>query len=280
MRNVEVKLPPGLAQNVVDHGITWSLQKGQEKPPLHSPSDEELLLEKMPGLKSNVDSSGCSSAPESVSSSLDSNKTMSADSGTEQPDATSTDDLRNNSLCLRSITQKPISANMFTPGSYSILGVTLNPPNDEPETTYIPLPIPCEINSLPYAIVDEKSKPSPYVLHGDIIKMDNTDYLPLNFTEAIEKHRPAYVMTGNKGILNSEMICNNNLEDKPAYVRVADCANGVPKGLPETISWPHHNFDKPLNKGYVSVGDVPAPVKPNIGYIPHRHFDAKTIKDE
>lgn len=94
MRKVEVKLPPGLTPVIADHSpVPWSTEKHKENRDAHSPAaDEELLLVKInEGSNRHLsgDSSGCSSAHESVTSSLGSNTHMSnCDSGTEQNDAT------------------------------------------------------------------------------------------------------------------------------------------------------------------------------------------------
>lgn len=88
MRDVEVKLPPGLAV-VQDHALvlSWS-NENQEKRESHAPPDEELLLIKMTDIRQfSGDSSGCSSGHESVASSLEagSHVSSSSDSGTEHP---------------------------------------------------------------------------------------------------------------------------------------------------------------------------------------------------
>lgn len=89
MKNVEVKLPPGLAPVVQNDLVPWQSGKHPEEhtrfPP--KPADEEMLLSK---IKENTpisaDTSGCSSAHESVTSSLESAHISSADSGTDQKD--------------------------------------------------------------------------------------------------------------------------------------------------------------------------------------------------
>lgn len=118
MRNVEIKLPPGLAPTIEPVNINmqspWpgSNKNSNDDLPMktHTSTDEELLLSKkndsheFHGDIMNGDSSGCSSGKGSVISSEESENNMSytVDSGTEQPKTPSNDSIcRENSLRLR-----------------------------------------------------------------------------------------------------------------------------------------------------------------------------------
>lgn len=277
MRNVDIKLPPGLNPNAPDHN--WSLQKGQDEIPHHSPGDEEYLLVKMNGISSG-DSSGCSSGHESVSSSIESGKnSSSSDSGTEQPRSSiSTDDVRQDT-CLSNGTAKPVQVGYVTmptdnyaSGNYCVLGVNPNPEMDS-DNSYVPVNnILSENTKLPYHDDELAAKSTPYVLTGDLTKP--------NFQRVPEKN-PAYVMAGNKDVLLPAAISNFNLtdKDKSMYVQVTDCNDLKTKPIPGALSWATDKYDS-VDKGYVSVGDIPAQVKSNTGYVPHRHFDATTLKNE
>ncbi|RZB38682.1 cytokine receptor, partial [Asbolus verrucosus] len=153
MRDVEVKLPPGLAPVVADHTlVAWNTEKHQENCDFRSPPDEELLLVKMnEGRHLSGDSSGCSSGHESVTSSLESGTHIStSDSGTEQP------------------------------GSYCVLGV-----DPKADSSYVP--VAADSNTVPYKTVDVSNESSPYVMTGDAVKTINPGYIPFNQTEPIGK---------------------------------------------------------------------------------------------
>ncbi|XP_069693403.1 cytokine receptor isoform X2 [Periplaneta americana] len=92
MRDVEVKLPPGLdpSEKEKDPPEFWPSVETRDhipgKPRSNAPADEERLLQKKEerhGRNPSGDSSGCSSGHESVSSSLTSGTQFSSDSGTE-----------------------------------------------------------------------------------------------------------------------------------------------------------------------------------------------------
>lgn len=308
MRNVEVKLPSGLAPVVVgDIGLThWGNPKIQKDPDRHISADEESLLVKIGDSRNvNGDSSGCSSGHESVTSSLESTTHLSntSDSGTEQPRSSSTEDLRKNSLRLRNVaasrpvvskgyvTMPPDAGNTTvwgpkttTPGNYCVLGV-----DPTPLASITPSYVQQSDNpKLPYNLPDTSSQTTPYVAAVDCNITANPNDVPLNAVEDTE-NTPAYVMAGNKGIsvpdlLRLDSIKTVNMDDKPLYVQVSDTPNNIRKNIPDALVWHQPPLDPELNKtSYVSIGDVPAPrlgVESKKGYVPHRHFDAKTLKED
>jgi cytokine receptor domeless len=165
MRDVEVKLPPGLAPVVTDHNLApWSTDKHKENNYSHSPPDEELLLVKMSeGRHFSGDSSGCSSGHESVTSSLESGThiSSSSDSGTEHPE------------------------------NYCVLAV-----DPKADSSYIP--VTADANKLQYNPCDVSSESSsPYVMTGEPIKTINPGYVPFNQTEPVGKSS-GYVIAGIK----------------------------------------------------------------------------------
>lgn len=309
MRDVEVKLPSGLAPVVAaDIGLNhWGPPKVQEDQSRRPSADEELLLVKMSDSRNlSGDSSGCSSGHESVTSSLESGTHLSStsDSGTEQPRSSSTEDLRKNSLRLRNVaSSRPLSKGYITmptdninattwnpksavPGSYCVLGVDPTPITSI-NPSYVPV-TQAELTKLPYILPDASTQPSPYVVTGDVNKPSNSGYVPLNSAEAIEKN-PGYVMAGNKGmavpdLMRLDSVKSTDVEDdKPVYVQVAEPTSNVRKVIPD--AFPRHQpcIDASPKIGYVSIGDAPGPracADPTKGYIPHRHFDAKTLKED
>lgn len=312
MRDVEVKLPSGLAPVVTaDIGLSnWGGPKIQEEQSHHPSADEELLLVKFPNTGNlSGDSSGCSSGHESVTSSLESGTHLSStsDSGTEQPRSSSTEDLHKNSLRLRNVSSSRPSKGYVTvppdninasarspktaaPGNYCVLGVDPTPVTSI-NPNYVPASAsPPESTKLPYILPNASTQSSPYVVTGELNKPSNSGYVPLNSVEANEKN-PAYVMAGNKGMIVPDLMRldsmkSTDLEDKPVYVQVADSATNIRKTTPESFSRHQPTVDTtPLKTGYVTIGDTPGsracadPTKG--GYIPHRHFDAtKTIKED
>lgn len=92
MKDVEVKLPLGLQSETIEVDITnWSQKPRNDNEGHHADDEKHLLMKKTEGSPSgNIgDSSGCSSAHDSVAGSIDtaSNISSTSDSGTEQPKA-------------------------------------------------------------------------------------------------------------------------------------------------------------------------------------------------
>lgn len=88
MKNIEVKLPPGL-----DPVVPWGSEKHSEDVDHQSRADEALLLDKMPEVRSG-ESSGCSSGNESLTCSESPTQTANSDSGTEQPSSLTDENIR------------------------------------------------------------------------------------------------------------------------------------------------------------------------------------------
>lgn len=255
---MDIKLPPGLAPDINDHN--W-VQKGQDDIQHNSPGDEEYLLVKLNGTSSG-DSSGCSSGHESVSSSLESGKhSSSSDSGTEQPRTTvSTDDLRESPLNLHNALLKTsptkgyamMPIDNYASGNYCVLGVN---PTQSGETgaSYSPVKnMSIENTMLPYHVDEIAAKSTPYVLTCDLTK-------PNSIFPKLLENSPAYVMAGF------------SVENKPMYIKNSDCKDMTNKGT--------DNYDSVIDKGYVSVGDIPTQVTTNSGYVPHRPTDT-TLKEK
>lgn len=263
MRNVDIKLPPGLAPDINESN--W-IQKGQDEISHNSPRDEEYLLLKLNGMSSG-DSSGCSSGHESVSSSLESGKnSSSSDSGTEQPrTAVSTDDLRQSSLNLHNALLKPsptkryntMPIDNYASGNYCVLGVN---PAESKEKVYSPINLSPENTMLPYHVEGIAAKSTPYVLTCDLTK-------PNSILPKLLENSPAYVMAGY------------NVENKPMYIENSDCSKDTKNNATGKLSWSPNNYDSVIDKGYVSVGDIPTQVKANSGYVPHRPSDT-TLKEK
>lgn len=286
MRDVEVKLPPGLASGInIDAAGHWVDPKMQDEPNNRaSPADEELLLVKLSDQISG-DSSGCSSGHESVTSSINSNTHLSStsDSGTEQPRTDSTEDLRlSRSLRQRNVRPIATSKGYVTmptdggvatlpwntkvqppPGNYCVIGV------DPSQGT--------DINPAYVTVTDpDPDSKAPFSLLGGTtvlqMKPSATEYVPLSSSE------PAYVMAGqNVGMPD---------EGKGGYVHISDISTISAKGVDPHI-W-HQPIEAPTSPklGYMSIGDVPSPT-PKLassgatsGYIPHRHFDVKSLKED
>ncbi|KAK4871636.1 hypothetical protein RN001_015760 [Aquatica leii] len=297
MRNVEVTLPPGLTRmDPTDMDLThWGSSKIQDDASRPPSADEELLLVKRSDSQNlSGDSSGCSSGHESVTSSSESGTlSNSSDSGTEQPRSASTEDLHKNSLRLRNVSSnRPVVSKGYVtmptdnsawnaktaPGNYcSLDSVPVTSPS------YVPAAIPqTEPQKMPpYVLPDASNQPTPYVLTGDLTKPCNSGYVPLNPNDPVEKNS-AYVMAGNKisaipDVVRIEPYKSSESEEKP-YVQVADA---IRKPVPECNPAP---ADVAQAKGYVTIGEISVPransESSKAGYIPHRQFDAKTIKED
>ncbi|XP_072402473.1 cytokine receptor-like isoform X1 [Diabrotica undecimpunctata] len=276
-RHVEIKLPPGLAPAVEHHN-----EKNMdiiERNFTHDP-DEELLLERMNEKCQAVDSSGCSSGQESISSSVESTTHLSVDSGTDQPRNVS-DDNKENSLRLRNVSSKgyvmydptpPVNRGTKPPpapaGSYCLIGVDITPkPN--PDTPYVTVSD-VEQPVLSYGANEPLPEgPPPYVV-TDIFKTTNPGYVPFTPMEPANKNT-GYVVAGDLTSLPAPeaqkefMVADPQVALKPTTVWQEPLLE--PSSLP-----------KP---GYVSVGDAlpPITVREAKGYVPHRHFE-KTLKEE
>lgn len=285
MRDVEVKLPPGLTSGIItDSSSPWVDMKIQDEASSRSsPADEELLLEKLGNQHLSGDSSGCSSGHESVTSSINSNTHLSStsDSGTEQPRSDSTEDLHTTySLRLRNVRPCTTSKGYVTmpsneistlpwssktpPGNYCVIGVDPNPIT-EVNPSYVTV-----------AESDPEIKPAFSLLGGSttlqIKACTPGEYVPLSGSE------PAYVMAGQNIALQ---------DDKSGYVHVADISTISAKSGADPHIW-HQPIEAAtaLKSGYMSIGDVPS-TTPKLtssgatsGYIPHRHFDVKSLKED
>ncbi|CAH1965200.1 unnamed protein product [Acanthoscelides obtectus] len=281
MQNVEVKLPPGLAPVVEQRDPEKNSPEDMDH---HSGSDDALLLTKV-----SADSSGCSSAPDSITSSLETGTHVSnSDSGTEQPMMIG-DDCGKGSLRQRNVSSKGyvlpdamMSVNWGSktppPGSnYCVLGVDPAIQSDT-ELPYISN----STGSLPYISCDSPPPTTPYVMTGDFVKTTNPGYVPYSPPEPSSKKSMGYVMAGlTKDMITPNILqCKPSPEEKPGYVKAENLAN-LKTGQFAWQSQPEPALPK---TGYVSVGDALPPAKTTMeitkGYVPHRQFETKALKED
>nr|XP_023020185.1 cytokine receptor-like [Leptinotarsa decemlineata] len=297
MQDVEVKLPPGLAPVVEQREIVlWGSEKHPDDIDRSSRADEQLLLEKISDIRTSAESSGCSSGHESITSSLDSTH-MSIDSGTDQP-RNMKEENRRNSLRQRNVSSKgyvlPDAIPTNNWGSklapapaenYCVLGV--DPTNNsEGNTPYQPITDISSSLSSPYISCDlPPNIPPSLLLTADLIKTPNPGYVPYSAEEPASKNT-GYVVAGiTKDLLGGD-ICQSvinpsttKIGEKP-YMKLGEISTVV-KG-PQTLWQPP--TDMTMNKaGYVSVGDACPPKamkEVTKGYVPHRQFEAKALKED
>lgn len=289
MKAVEVVLPKGLELSKPG----WDLPKHPPEPDRKPPADEELLLDKISEAKhrsagsSGGDSSGCSSAHESVTSSIDSGSHISStsDSGTEHPRSPS-GELRLRTVAPRKDYYTPTdnagtqawAAKNPPPGSYCVLGVDPNLPSDSTAV------LPDDAKNIQYISCDVAPAAAPYVVTGEVTKPANPGYVPYNNSEHLDKST-GYVVAGNKTMLMPDLLQRDspkNVPEKSLYVQVAEVPGSFGKFDAHAWSQPP---EAPVNKsGYVSIGDAsavnPGPEHSSKGYVPHRHFEGKTLKED
>lgn len=270
MRDIDIVLPKGLGGDVATLKNTDWPQKHPE-PDHHPPADEELLLEKI-GERGQGDSSGCVSGHESVTSAESGSHISSvSDSGTEQPNTSSTSELRQrmpHSTLPKDYVLMPTDNSAWTgkaPASsdYCILGVDPASSNSGQSEHSIPY-IPCDSNT-------------PYVMTGDVAKTPNPGYVPFSTSGPAEKNT-SYVVAGNKNMLIPDLLPREIVPEKTSfYVQVANTSAG-PAWAPQSAT-----EGSTSKSDYVSIGEasvvrgVPEVSK---GYVPHRHFEGKSIKED
>ncbi|KAK5639012.1 hypothetical protein RI129_011504 [Pyrocoelia pectoralis] len=288
MIDVEVKLPPGLL-TIEPVNISLSDYEGcpkiEDYEILPTMADKELLLLKRSGSQNmSGDSSGCSSAHESVTASIESttHSSNSSDSGTEQPRSSSTEELQTNSLRLRNVAaNRPISnkgyitmpmENTKTAPAFCVLN-TDQAPIISVNPSYVPVPITqTEPQKMPYVLPDHLPQPTP----RDLNKPSSSGYVPLNSPQISENKDSEMV-----DLVSLESYKSTDSRDNlPVYMQVADPTRKVDAC----------NCNQPpldivaLETGYVSIGDAPAPRAPveisASGYVPQRCFDVKTLKED
>lgn len=282
MKKVEVVLPRGL--ELTKPG--WDKPKVPE-PDLHSAADEQLLLDKITdgARQRSGDSSGCSSGHESVASSdTTSHISGSSDSGTEQPRSPS-GELRQRAVgtprfaAVKDYVFMPSETNTPTwssksppsPGNYCVLGV-------DPGTSNTSAAPPQDMMTIPYISCDSAPASTPYVLTGDVSKSANPGYIPFSSAEPVEKNT-GYVVAGSKSMLMPDLLQRETGKNvMPKYVQVAEKPG-------DAAVWTQSPGEAPVNKtGYVSIGDVSTVMRVSPehskGYVPHRHFDGKTLKED
>ncbi|KAK9680081.1 Fibronectin type III domain [Popillia japonica] len=239
MKTIDVKLPPGLDPQI--DTTRWTQPK-----PDASPSDEERLLNKLLFAPPCVDSSGCSSGKESVSSNSGGSISNTSDSGTEQPKTPIDEDPKRSLIedALSKLSNQryvPFSEHSVpwsTPSSngYSLYGL---PDSGSPDI---------ELTS----VASSKNSVEPSYMRCDQIKT------PLRLN--IQEHSSPYVMAANKDMMSSlyyPSLPQNS--DEKAYVQVAE-ASGIAKDLEKNEKVQTLNENIPLqngNGGYVSFGDAP-----------------------
>lgn len=277
MKEVEVVLPKGLEMTKPG----WDITKHQPETERQPPADEQLLLDKISETKHHSgDSSGCSSAQGSVTSSIDSGSHISStsDSGTEHP-RTPSGELRQRTVAPRSslkeynymptdnVSTEVWAAKNPPPGNYCVLGVDPNLPTD-----HSTLVLPDDLKNMQYISCDTAPDSAPYVITGEITKPVNPGYVPYDNPPYVEKN-PGYVVAGNKTLVIPEK----------SYVQVAEVPGSLNK-FNEDHTW-SPTLDTSVNKsGYVSIGDASATQAvaehTGMGYVPHRHFEGKTLKED
>ncbi|XP_018331539.1 cytokine receptor [Agrilus planipennis] len=300
MRDVEVKLPPGLAP-VIATEMDWIPRKPQDKDDLINPPppDEQLLLRKIPDRNSAIDSSGCSSGHESVTSSIDSSTRIPSptDSGTEQPNISSTEEVgKSNTIRHRKLYVTMPENTSITPwanktntlsSSYCKLGVDPNTTNIDSSPAYVPAIVShSDVTKVPVT-QSAASTTTPYVLTGDISKTSIHGYVPLPGPTPSHKNT-AYVMAGSKPSAVPELIrldssSSTSSEDKLMYVQVADCSKPASKSPAESKIWHQPVYDPAKNKlGYVSIGDAPPPAASDAKSVcySHKNVDSNCLKED
>lgn len=260
MKDVQVKLPPGL-QTVVDQQPWVSSKHSEDIDRISKPDpDEELLLDKFPDTRLGVDTN-VGLPHETMTTSMESSPHLTTDI-TKKPSLRQ----RNKGY------NAPDAAKVAqSTGNYCVLGVDPNKALNT-ETRYLPG-------------LDTETPPPTYVTVDDIVKMPNPGYIPFTATESEEKNN-GYVMAGMpKDLLVHDLLqCDSQklFEEKPLYVRASDPLSSQ-KG--SQFMWEQPPLDANVMKsGYVSVGDALPPKNVSDvskGYVPHRQFDAtKSIKED
>lgn len=162
-------------------------------------------------------------------------------------------------------------------GNYCMLGVAPSAQTD-PEPPYVPI-TDMSTNS-PY-ISDLPPQSSPYVLTGDFVKTQNPGYIPYNAPEPVSKNT-GYVVAGvPKDLLASDLLhCESPKALTEESKKVVDNLSNL-----KSIQFPWQQTVEPTTPktGYVSVGDAPPPksvVDVAKGYVPHRQFEAKSLKED
>lgn len=290
MKEVEVVLPKGLEMTKPGWDLTT---KHQPEPENRPPADEELLLDKISETKHHSgDSSGCSSAHDSVTSSIDSGSHISStsDSGTEHPRSPS-GELRQRAISTPRLSLKDCNytttdnvstqawaAKNSPPASYCVLGVDPTLPTDDP-TSVLP-----DGKTILYISCDTAPVSAPYVVTGDMKEPEDHIYVPYVNREQLEKST-AYVIAGSKAHLMPDLLQQDcpKLPEK-SYVQVAEVPGGFNK-FNDAHAWSQPPLQTSVNKsGYVSIGDAGAtqPVAEHgvKGYVPHRHFEGKALKED
>lgn len=294
MKEVVVKLPIGLESGVSEVDMSNLSQKPRKDSDCYQAADDEkhLLMKKCEGSpKIVVDSSGCSSAHGSLPCSIDAASNISeegsTDSGMGQQKTQSAEDLSDiavTSLRQRNTRQSSIGKlNVAFPleggntddpknssKNYCVLGIdsSLNP---EEISTYIPLP----------PILDKcqlDSSSTPYVLSGEPVKTAIPSYIPFK-TPILPDKNPAYVTAGSKDALtDTEMESKPILPQDNTYIKIAD--NMTLKNSAELKSWQPSQSENSTKTGYVTFGEVASMKMESKGYVPHRHFETKTYKED
>lgn len=147
---------------------------------------------------------------------------------------------------------KTTPSTMTTTTEYCVLGV------DPTSPAAIQLP-------------EEPCDSAPYVMTGDVPKIAPTPgYVPFGASDPSEKNNAGYVVAGNKSMLIPDLLLQQQ-QEKSSYVQVA----------PPPWTQQESTAGK---SGYVSIGEAGAimgvPEQQSKGYVPHRHFDGKSIKED
>lgn len=154
--------------------------------------------------------------------------------------------------------------------NYCVLGVDPSSNQNQPAA---PSPDSPTNMSMPYLSSSAiTTLPSSYT-SSEFVKTPNPNYVPFIPNEPAKTDKSSgYVVAGvTKDLMGDEMMISK--EDSPIYLKGSEFA--------PNIQFPWQMQDSNFSKaGYVSVGDAPPPLKVNKGYVPHRQFDAKSVKGD
>lgn len=267
MRDIEVKLPGNLEQPTCDvdlgHWPSGGVGKQQfsaaaaaESDGHSTPTDpdavEQLLLDrKQPA---SGDSSGCSSGQESVISSLASatNLSSGSDSGNEHPKSTAESDNNDGSLRLR----KP---------GYCVLGAL--PALPDATSGYVPVPKPTEARR-------QTPAHSPYVIAADTANFGYSSVVPTSTLINIEQ---SHVAAPSSPVLPPADLYVKTDPPGSEYLLSSYCRLGMPDGKSNVgrQAAPPSSATALLDRPHALLA-----TEPHKGYVPHKHFDSKTLKGD
>lgn len=244
MKNINVMLPPGLAEKDVQqkNQATKEIINSKISPDIDPVSDDQMLLD------TKTDSSGCSSGQESAHSSLESatNLSVTTDSGTEQPPHSTDNKHLNNKGSLR---LRKLANYCVVGGIENSCGITV-----QPEATvangYVPIA----------KMVRDELQPSS-VGYSTIVptsKLINLETQP--YVTMLESPDAMSLKTDWTSIESEPSINNDYLLSKPY------CRLGVDNTVQMVPLADEQNTQASETKGR--------------GYVPHKCLDANILKED